>query len=251
MTYTTQVLARPYGKLLLLAPETAEFPGKPLILLLHGAFEKHQKLLPWAELWRGAGYDTALMDLPGHGQSDPPAAVTFDAYIEELRQLMTGSFARRRVVIAGDSFGGLLGIALGNHPPANMAGAVALDPLLATAKQWSILDLLPRILDGQPADGFRRIFAAHIMGMGEGAPEDRRYHHYVEGVSIPALVLAGEEPLGVRRDVAGPSLLDTEDRAFLPKHLKFGIIPGVGHQLVLQRPAETFAAAREFVETLA
>lgn len=249
MTYVTETLQRPYGRLFLLRQETARFPEKPLVLLLHGAFEKHKKLLPWAELWRAA-YDVALVDLPGHGQSDPPADVTFETYLEELRWLVTETFGARRVVTVGDSFGGLLGIALGNRPPANLAAALALDPLLATAKQWSILDLLPRILDGQAEGGFRRMFAANVMGMGKGAPEDRRYHAYIAGVRVPALVLAGAEPLGERRDVVSPSLLDEEDRRFLARHVNLGLIPDVGHQLVLQRPAETFAAAEAFVRSL-
>ncbi len=249
MTYVTNTLQRPHGKLVVLKQESARFPEKPLILLLHGAFEKHKKLLPWSELWRAA-YDVALADLPGHGQSDPPSPVTMDAYINELRWLVGTHFADRRVAIVGDSFGGLLGIALGNNPPLNLAGAVALDPLLATAKQWSIMDLIARVLDGQPEEAFRRMFATNVMGMARSPPEDRRYYHYIESVRVPAIVLAGAEPLGVRRDVTGPSLLDDEDRAYLTERLKLAVIPGVGHQLVLQRPAETFAAAEAFVRAL-
>lgn len=249
MSYTTATLERPYGRLCLLTPEIQRFPAKPLILLLHGAFEKHKKLLAWAELWRDS-YDVALADLPGHGQSDAPLAVTFAAYVDELRWLLDNPLAPRQVIIAGDSFGGLLGVALGNAPPANLRGVIALDPLLSTAQQWSLLDLMPRVLEGQPADGFRRRFAANIMGMGNGAPEDRRYHHFVEGASVPVLVLAGAESLGERRDVTGPSLLSDADRAFLQQHVQLGIVPGVGHQLVLQRPVESYAAAKAFVDNL-
>ena len=231
--------------------ETARFPEKPLILLLHGAFEKHKKLLPWAEVWR-AEFDVALADLPGHGQSDPPHAITLDAYIGDVGRLVAAQFAGRRVVIVGDSFGGLIGIALGSRPPANFAGVVALDPLLSTAKQWFIQDLMPRILEGQPPGSFRPTFAANIMGMGAGPAEDRRYHHYLDEVKVPALVLAGSEALGQRRAVAAPSLLDDDDRRLLREsaRVKFGVIPEAGHQLVLQQPQETFAAAAAFVRAL-
>lgn len=249
MSLVPESIERPYGRLFVLREEAVRFPARPLVLLLHGAFEKHKKLLPWSELWR-AEYDVALADLPGHGQSDSLGTVTFDAYVDELRWLVGEYFARRRVAIVGDSFGGLLGVALGNEPPANLAAAVALDPLLATAKQWSIRDLVPRILEGQAEGSFRRSFTANILGMGEGAPQDRRYHHFVEGVRVPALVLAGAEPLGVRREVAGPSLLDQDDRAFVQKHVDLSIIAGVGHQLVLQRPSEAFAVAEGFVRSL-
>lgn len=250
MTYATHEIERPYGRLLVLSPESERFPEKPLILLLHGAFEKHKKLLAFADLWR-ASYDVALSDLPGHGQSAAMAAVTFDGYIEELQWLVGSHFAHRSVVIVGDSFGGLLGIALGNHPPPNLAGVVALDPLLATAKQWSIQDLLPRILDGQPAESFRPLFAGNIMGMGASAPEDKRYHHFIEGVRVPSLVIAGAEALGVRREVVGPSLLDDDDRTFLDQRGLLKVIPGVGHQLVLQKPQETFSVAESFVRVIA
>lgn len=246
MTFTSQFIERPYGRLLVLTQESERFVEKPLILLLHGAYEKHKKLLPWAELWRAA-YDVALVDLPGHGQSDAPAPVTLEAYIDELRWIVASHFGKRRVVIVGDSFGGLLGVALGNHPPDNLAGVVSMDSLLSTAKQWSIQDLLPKVLDGQPEGSFRRLFATNVMGMGGGEAEDRNYRAYIDGVKVPVLMLAGEVPLGQRRDVAWPSLLDDEDRVFLRGRSLLEVIPGVGHQLVVQKPQETFAAAETFV----
>ncbi len=249
MTYVAAAIERPFGKFFLYAQDVSHFSEKPLVLLLHGAFEKHKKLLAWADLW-AQSYDVALADLPGHGQSDAPSSVTMESYIEELRWLVGSHFERRSVVIVGDSFGGLLGIALGNSPPANLRAVVALDPLLSTAKQWSILDLMPRILEGQPHDGFRHKFAANVMGMAQRPPEDRRYYSLVEGAKIPAMVLTGAESLGVRREVTSPSLLDDDDREFLAEHVDLVVIPGVGHQLVLQRPAETFAAAERFIATL-
>jgi pimeloyl-ACP methyl ester carboxylesterase len=150
----------------------------------------------------------------------------------------------------GDSFGGLLGVALANDPPPNLAGAVAMDCLLATAKQWSIQDLLPRILENQPEGSFRRLFAANVMGMGAGEIKDHDYRFYFEGARVPVCMLAGETPLGERREVSFPSLLDEDDRAFLKALGKLVVIPGVGHQLVVQRPQETFAAAKAFVERL-
>lgn len=246
MTFTPQFIERPYGRLLVLAQDQVRFPGKPLILLLHGAYEKHKKLMTWAEMWR-TDYDVALVDLPGHGQSDAPVPVTLEAYIDELRWIVASHFGKRRVVIIGDSFGGLLGVALGNAPPANLTGVVAMDSLLSTAKQWSIQDLLPKVLDGQPEGSFRRLFATNVMGMGTAEIEDRDYRFYVEGARVPVLMLAGEIALGERREVAGPSLLDEEDRAFLRARSRLGVIPGVGHQLVLQKPQETYMAAQAFV----
>jgi pimeloyl-ACP methyl ester carboxylesterase len=249
MAYTTQTIDRPHGRLFVLSPDAERYPEKPLILLLHGAFEKHKKLLPWAELWSGA-YDVALADLPGHGQSDPPSPITLEAYIEEVRWLVADHFRRRRVVIVGDSFGGLLGVALGNNPPANLAGAVSMDSLLSTAKQWSIQDILPRVLEGQPAGSFRRLFATNVMGMGGATVEDHDYRHYIEGARIPILMLAGDVPLGEKREVAHPSLLDDGDRVFLRTQGVLGVIPGVGHQLVLQQPQATFDVAMAFVQSL-
>ena len=249
MSFTFQNIDRPYGRILVLAPETERFTDKPLILLLHGAFEKHKKLLAWAEQW-SAAYDVALADLPGHGQSDPPSPVTLDAYIDEIRWLVADHFGHRRVVIVGDSFGGLLGVALGNAPPANLAGAVSMDSLLSTEKQWSIRDILPRVLDGQPEGSFRRMFAANVMGMGGDSDENQDYRRYIEGARVPILMLAGEIPLGERRDVSHPSLLDETDRDYLRARNILGVIPGVGHQLVLQRPQETLTAAMAFVERL-
>lgn len=249
MTFAPQFIDRPYGRLLVLMPESEHFSSKPLILLLHGAYEKHKKLLPWAALWQ-ADYDVALIDLPGHGQSDAPAPVALEAYIDELRWIVASHFGKRRVVIVGDSFGGLLGVALGNDPPANLVGVVSMDSLLSTAKQWSIQDLLPKVLDGQPEGSFRRQFATNVMGMGGEETEDRSYRFYVEGVRVPVLMLTGDIALGERRDVAWPSLLDEEDREFLRARSRLAVISGVGHQLVVQKPQETLAAAQAFVGEL-
>ena len=249
MSYLTETITRPYGRLLVLSPAAVQFPDKPLILLLHGAFEKHKKLLTWAELWRRE-YDVVLADLPGHGQSDPPAPVSLQAYIDEVRWLVSEHFGPRRVTIVGDSFGGLLGVALGNDPPANLAGAVSMDSLLSTAKQWSIRDIVPRVLEGQPEGSFTRQFAAKVMGMAGDEPREENYRFYIEGAKVPILMLAGDVPLGERREVVHPSLLDQDDRAFLAARGVLGVIKGVGHQLVLQRPQETFDAAAGFVRSL-
>ena len=176
--------------------------------------------------------------------------MALEAYIDELRWIVASHFGKRRVVIVGDSFGGLLGVALGNDPPANLVGVVSMDSLLSTAKQWSIQDLLPKVLDGQPEGSFRRQFATNVMGMGGEETEDRSYRFYVEGVRVPVLMLTGDIALGERRDVAWPSLLDEEDREFLRARSRLAVISGVGHQLVVQKPQETLAAAQAFVGEL-
>jgi pimeloyl-ACP methyl ester carboxylesterase len=64
-------------------------------------------------------------------------------------------------------------------------------------------------------------------------------------------MLTGDIALGERRDVAWPSLLDEEDREFLRARSRLAVISGVGHQLVVQKPQETLAAAQAFVGELA
>ncbi|MHB1206351.1 MAG: alpha/beta fold hydrolase [Rhodospirillaceae bacterium] len=236
--------------------EPDRHPERPLILLIHGALADHESLLPWAGLWAGE-YDLRLVDLPGHGKSEIPPRATFAAFVAEIRELVARILAPRPVVIVGESLGGLIGIAAGNQPPSNLAAVAALDPPLSTAGLWPVIDHIRLWLNLHPRDAFLRDFAFEIFGVGPDTDiaQDRRYHEYFENLAVPALVLAGDQPLGRRRPVqTPPSLIGEVDRevlrALTSTRFRFEIFPNAGHLIPAAHPLEAFAAVRRFIESL-
>ncbi len=232
--------------------EAAPRPDRPLLLLLHGALRSLENLLPWAQRWPGE-YDVALADLPGHGRSAAPAAVTFPTFVDEIRFLVADSFKDRRVIVIGESLGGVLALAAAGHPPVNLAAVVALDPPLATAKLRPVIDFARGVLAEHPQHAFLRDFLFEMFGVRTDAPtvEDRRYEGALAQVRVPALVLAGDPPLQPGADDAACSLLDDADRARLrDAPLRFEVIAGAGHHLVDRRPDETAAAIGRFLAAL-
>lgn len=243
-------------QLYLKQPAPDRHSARPLILLIHGALADHGALLPWAELWAGE-YDVRLVDLPGHGKSEIPSRVTFAAFVAEIHELVASVLAPRPVIIVGESLGGLIGIAVGNAPPPNLAAVAALDPPLSTAGLWPVIDHIRLWLNLHPRDAFLRDFAFEIFGVDPDTDiaQDRRYHGYFESLAVPALVLAGDQPLGRRRPVqAVPSLIGEVDRAVLRAlagaRFKFEVFPDAGHLIPAAHPFEAFAAVRRFIEQL-
>ena len=222
----------------------------PLLLLLHGALRSAENLMPWSSRWVEE-FDVALIDLPGHGRSDPPPAATFRDFVDEVRFLVRDTFGHRRVVIIGESFGGMLGLAAGNGPPSNLAAVVALDPPLATAKLWPVIANMRGALAMHPDHAFLRNFAWEIFGVRAGleTPADRQYHEHLARLEVPTLVLAGDRLLEHPGESgASYSVLDEADRARLrAAPLSFEVIAGAGHRLIDECPGAVYTAVHRFI----
>ena len=233
-----------HSDLCLIFPKPHQHDARPLLLLVHGALRSSDDLLPWSARWTGE-FDVALVDLPSHGRSTAPAEITFEAFVDEMRFLMGETFGARQVVIVGESLGGTVALAAANHAPHNLAGVVALDPPITTAKLYAIADFARATFDQYPDQKVLKDFFFAMFGVRATAAaiEERGYARYLEHLSVPALVLAGD-----RNGAPMPSLLDADDRERLRRApVLFQEIAGVGHHLIDVRPEETHAAARNFI----
>ncbi len=110
--------------------------GGPVLLLLHG-------LGATGEVWRGvadlaAGWPGTrlLLDLPGHGRSDPLAAYSYEAHASAAAALLDGRPGP--VVVAGHSMGGYVGLLLAG-PGYGLEVAAVLG--LGIKVRWSDEDL--------------------------------------------------------------------------------------------------------------
>lgn len=234
--------------LCIIFPEPHRHHHRPLLLMAHGALRSADDLLPWSARWTDE-FDVALVDLPGHGRSDAPAEISFQAFADELRFLVSDTFAARRVAIIGESLSGTFGLATASSGPANLAAVVALDPPLSTANLWPIGDVARKAFQLHPQEPFLETFFFEMFGVRAGARaiEERQYAKYLDQLSVPALILAGDI-IGGSSDQPMPSLLDAVDRDLIrrgPAHLHE--LAGAGHRLVDLCPAETYAAARNFI----
>lgn len=75
-----------------------------------------------------ASCDVILYDLRGHGMSSRPASgYTLGDMIADLAALLTALDVRRKVILAGNSFGGLLALAFAAAFPERAGGVVLID----------------------------------------------------------------------------------------------------------------------------
>ncbi len=243
-------------RLYLKQPQADEYPDRPLILLIHGALANHKHLLRWSQLW-SQEFDVRLVDLPGHGRSEAPLQATFAAFVVAIHHLVGQHLAPRPVIVVGESLGGLIALALGNAPPANLIAVAALGPPFSTAGLWPMTDQLRQELSLQPDNAFLRDFAFQVFGVSSDTDvvQDRLYAAWLTHLAIPALVLAGDRPLGERRVLSSiPSLIAETDRDLLRTRVsdrfKFGVISDTGHLITARHPRATFEAVRGFIGSM-
>jgi non-heme chloroperoxidase len=96
---------------------------KPLVIAIHGAVANAATWIP-LERALGDAIDLCAGDLPGHGlrRNEP---FVFERAVDELSARVLDEAARRPVVLAGDSLGGYLSLAVAARAGAVLRGVVA------------------------------------------------------------------------------------------------------------------------------
>ena len=104
--------------------------GEPAVVLIHGwAFGNRSHLVPQFE-HLSSSRRTILLDLPGHGGSDPvPRGFGFPECAAAIGAVLDAA-GIDRAVVCGHSFGGRLAVEVAAAYPSQVVGAALLDPII-------------------------------------------------------------------------------------------------------------------------
>lgn len=237
----------------------ADASGPP-VLLLHAAGATHRS---WPEAIRALpGRRVLALDLPGHGDAAPPAAGSIGAMAEAVVALLD-ALAIPRAVMAGHSMGGAVALALALDAPARVAGLVLVGTGARLRVSRAILDACT-----DPARAAEVADTVASFSFGGGSPEGREEMAREMAGQAPGVVAADfaacdafdvVERLG---EVRAPTLVvvGSEDRLTPPRYAALlrerlpgeGMltVPGAGHGVLREAPAEVAAAVEEFLAGL-
>ena len=248
----------------------------PPLLLLHGFTGAASTWAPFLPVL-AAGHDVVAVDLLGHGRSDAPAdpaRYAADRCADDLATLLDALDIERAAVL-GYSMGGRMALQLAvAHPDrlralvlesaspgieddAERAERAAADERLAAdieregiaafVERWERLPLwasqaaLPHELRdelrAQRLDNDPRALASSLRGAGAGVT--RPLHDRLADVRAPTLLVAGALDAKYAR-------LADRMAAAIPDG-RTVIVPGAGHAVHLERPAEFVAAVVAFL----
>jgi pimeloyl-ACP methyl ester carboxylesterase len=246
--------------------------GEPL-LLLHGTGGSRSHWKPLADLL-AAEHELLLVDLPGHGESDPPpegAPHTPIGYASALADLLD-ELDVGTAHVAGNSVGGWTALELAKLGPARSVTAIApaglwakRDPWRCTVQLWSqhkmgrlFAPLTRRVMRSRlgrtvllrgtvakpramPADAAVELattYARTATFDAHLAATRRERFRGGEDIGVPVTVAWGDKERLIPRSARRPDEL--------PEHTRFVTLPGCGHipmwdepQLVAETILET------------
>ncbi|MFC5381937.1 alpha/beta fold hydrolase [Aquipuribacter nitratireducens] len=264
------------------APDPARTPGEhaPLVLLLHGGLQNWFAWRHVVPVLAAAGWRVVAADLRGHGASDATPRGYHQAGLADDVDALVRSLGHDRAAVVGHDLGGWVGWTLAHRHTDRVAGLalVATPPpspgvLLGrgVTRRWPAL-LAAAQVPGLPErrllhhDGVRRFLDAGRAGR---TPEaDVAY--YVSCVRVPSVAHTVLEPArwlaraSVRPDGARwwravrtrppvPLLTVAGERDGLlgpPSRDADVVVPGVGHLLPEEAPAEVCDALLAWLPTV-
>jgi pimeloyl-ACP methyl ester carboxylesterase len=140
---------------------------RPRVVLLHGLVMDNLSSL-WFTLANplAAVAEVVLYDLRGHGKSERPArGYGLEDMVADLGAVLDALSVREPVYLVGNSFGGLLGLALAAHAPARVRGLVLVDGHLGeqgwTERMADTLALEGEERDRRIAESFQSWLGRH------------------------------------------------------------------------------------------
>lgn len=185
------------------------------VLLLHGFSGSPLEMTPLADALAGAGWETSVARLAGHGTSpDDLARVTWQEWVASAREAYRDLRQRcRRVALVGLSMGGALALYVAaTDPPAavvTISAPLRVRPLLASATRVAskvvpvvpvLVRLVPRDPDVRPYwSPYSRIPLVAAAQLELLLAETRRA---LPQVRVPLLVVQGRRDWIIPRDSA-------------------------------------------------
>jgi pimeloyl-ACP methyl ester carboxylesterase len=227
----TTVIQTGLGPIPLWSPAGALASGKPMVLVITGAWAEADDMLKTPAVVAPA-WGAAVMRLPGNG-TPALAETSIEAWARAVGELIETALAGRPVVLVGLSVGAL--VALGVRGP-QIRRVVALEPPLVMSKLWPMAD---RLAAGWRDDPAQRDVIEAVFGVSDGPPQERTYFHLFEGAP-PVDVIVGEAPLYPQRPLAHfPSFVDEPERDWLAaqRGVIVHVAPDAGHNIHVFAPA--------------
>ena len=219
------------GVIPLWAPAGALASGKPIVLVITGAWADPDDMLKTPDVVAPT-WDAAVMRLPGNG-TPWLSETSIPAWAQAVSELIETVLAGRRVVLVGLSVGALLALAVRS---AQVKGVVALEPPLVMSKLWPMAGRLAARWREVPED--RGVLGAVFGGVGEETREERTWFHLFDSAP-PVHVVLGEAPLMPPRGLDRfPSFVDVAERAWLLARpgVEVTVAKGAGHNIHVAAP---------------
>jgi pimeloyl-ACP methyl ester carboxylesterase len=221
-----------------------EQPGKPALVLIHGAGGSR---LDWpAQLRRITAARLIAVDLAGHGRSAAPVRATIGAHAADLVALLD-ALELPSAVLAGHSMGGAIALQTALDAPERIAGLVLMSTgarlrvsgalLQAAARPRELARLLRALFWGEAVPEALKDAAEARIAEAEGAVLAADFaacnafdiRERLPEITAPALVLCGEAD-----QMTPPALSEALVAGLLKAELvRF---EGAGHRLPEERP---------------
>ena len=231
---------------------------RPSLLLIHGAGGNRTH---WPKSLRPvANYETFVLDLPGHGRSDPPGCTTVGDFANAVAAFIQS--IKNPVVVIGHSMGGGIAQSIGLMQLPNV---VALGLIGTSAR----LPVGKAVLDNALENPAVAIDFIARYAWSDSAPDEMRTLTRQVLTEVPPPILHGDFSACNQFDLTGhlgniliPTLVisGSEDKMTPAKYGRFlaNEIPnaqyhcfaGVGHYIMLEKPAEVAALVTQFLETV-
>ena len=245
------------GQQLFFAKHKGPTEAAPTLLLVHGAGGSR---LEWpAQLRRLPQAAVYVLDLPGHGRSDPPGRDTIEDYAAVVRAFIE-KLGLQNVVVLGWSMGGAIAQMIGLEPPPAVAGLI----LVATGARLRVMDA---ILEGV-IDDFQDTAEMIVDNVwAEGAQSDlveasRRRLEESDPATVHGDYMACNrfDVMGRLDEIGLPALVisGTADRMTPPKYGRYLaekipgarllLVEGAGHMVVLEEAEIVTAAVKDFLD---
>jgi pimeloyl-ACP methyl ester carboxylesterase len=234
---------------------------RPALVLLHGAGGTH---LYWpAEIRRLPGYSVYALDLPGHGKSRGEAGMSIQDYAGSVHTWMQ-AVGLKCAVITGHSMGSAVALTLALEFPEAVTG---LGLLGAGAR----LRVHPEILENSAREEtfLKAVEIINRRAFSSQAPDRLVELAKLRMAETPAHVLHGDflacdhfDILGRLQEIRQPTLVlwGVEDNLSPERYARYlaekiplarlEVLPGAGHMLMLEKPAQVAELLKSFLDKL-
>lgn len=140
-------------------------PGAPPVVLMHGVFTDHHLWDPVVDLLHGL--DVTALDSPGHGDAARLGPLpALEVQVEQLKALLRDRFSTP-ILLAGHSWGGMLGLRLAVAHPELVSGLLLANTPLSRNRGSARIGFLAQralIAAGLPASTYGRLAARSLYG---------------------------------------------------------------------------------------